>query len=226
MHGFEKNGIIDWGALITSQPSLARVAASLRELAEVREIAAGRVLARVGDPVNWIWSVISGELRLVRRSRTGAEVILQRARGGFIAEASLSSKTYHCDLMAAEGGVVLRFPVKPFRAMLDQNADFRDAWIAELAQEVRKLRSQSERLSLHGAAERIIHYLESEGSDGAIELSQSRKAWAAELGLSHESLYRTLSRLQSEGQLDIDGPRIAFRKSRKGNARNQGKKSG
>ncbi|WP_230646797.1 cyclic nucleotide-binding domain-containing protein [Bradyrhizobium sp. Leaf401] len=33
--------------------------------------------------------VLSGEVRLVRRSRSGGEVVLQRTRHGFLAEASL-----------------------------------------------------------------------------------------------------------------------------------------
>ena len=44
-----------------------------------------------------------------------------------------------------------------------------------LATEVRKLRAQCERLSLHGAAERIAHYIEAEGRDGRLELRQTRR---------------------------------------------------
>lgn len=206
---------MDWQALVAAQPALASIPADLRSLAERQELEAGEMLFRIGDKVRCVLSVIIGEIRLVRRSRNGAEVILQRSRGGFIAEASLTSKVYHCDVVAAEKSAVLRFPVRPFRAALDAETDFRDAWMAHLAREVRKLRAQCERLSLHGAAERIIHYLESEGMAGAIELNQSRKAWAAELGLTHEALYRTLRRLETEGQLAIDGCRIALAPTRR-----------
>ena len=75
---------------------------------------------------------------------------------------------------------------------------------------MRKLRAQCERLSLHNAADRIVHYIESEGTDGVATLNQSRKAWAAELGLTHEALYRVLRRPQADGTLDIDGDRIAI----------------
>lgn len=206
---------MDWQALISSQPSLAQLPSALQESAELRNLRAGEVLARVGDQVNWVFSIISGEVRLIRRSYNGAEVILQRSRGGFIAEASLSSKTYHCDMVVAEQGAVLRFPINAFRASLDKEAEFRDAWTDQLAREVRKLRAQCERLSLHGAAERIMHYIETEGVEGVLELSQSRKAWAAELGLTHEALYRTLSRLQAEGELVIEDRRIAVARTRR-----------
>jgi hypothetical protein len=51
-------------------------------------------------------------------------------------------------------------------------------------------RSQCERLALNSAADRIEHYIESEGRDGRLELKRTRKAWAAELGLTHEALKR------------------------------------
>ncbi|MDZ7802727.1 hypothetical protein [Thiohalophilus sp.] len=50
--------------------------------------------------------------------------------------------------------------------------------------------------------------MESEGVDGVVILEQSRKAWAAELGLSHEALYRTLRRMQDSGMLWQEGQRL------------------
>lgn len=201
---------MDWQALIESQPALAAIPPALRLVTEHRKIKAGETLFRIGDRVQGMFCVITGEVRLIRHDPHGAQIVLQRSRGGFIAEASLGSKVYHCDAVAAEAGSVLRFPARKFRASLDENALFRDAWITHLASEVRKLRAQCERLSLNSAAERIIHYIESEGVGGAISLNQSRKAWAVELGLTHETLYRTLRRLQDDGTLDIDGARIAI----------------
>lgn len=201
---------MDWPALTTAQPALARIPPQLRRLAVRRELAAGEILFRIGDRVHSVFSVIAGEVRLIRRDRNGAEVVLQRSRGGFFAEASLGSRVYHCEVVAAEKGAVLGFPAVAFRAALDADADFRAAWMTHLAHEVRKLRAQCERLSLHGAADRILHYLEAEGSDGAITLTQTRKAWAAELGLTHEALYRALRKLRDDGTLAIAGERIAI----------------
>lgn len=205
---------MDWQALIESQPALASIPPALRVVTEHRKIKAGEILFRVGDRVQDMFCVISGEVRLIRHDPHGTQIVLQRSRGGFIAEASMGSKAYHCDAVAAEAGAALRFPARKFRASLDENALFRDAWITHLASEVRKLRAQCERLSLNSAAERIIHYIESEGVGDAISLNQSRKTWAVELGLTHESLYRTLRRLQDDGTLEIDGARIAIRQAK------------
>ncbi|MCB1797687.1 MAG: winged helix-turn-helix domain-containing protein, partial [Gammaproteobacteria bacterium] len=64
---------------------------------------------------------------------------------------------------------------------------------------------------LNSAADRILHYMETEGSDGVIILNQTRKSWAAELGLTHEVLYRTLRRLRESGDIFPDGEKIALR---------------
>lgn len=203
---------LDWQALITIQPALSRIPPRLRMQAEHRAIEAGETLGRIGDRVQSLFAVISGEVRLIRRSPDGTEVILQRSRGGFLAEASLDSTNYHCDVVVSESGTMLSFPIQAFRTALDESADFRGAWMNQLACEIRKLRAQCERLSLHGAAQRILHYIESEGISGGLALNQSRKAWAAELGLSHEALYRTLSRLQADGVLSISGEHIVITK--------------
>ncbi len=200
----------DWAALAGDHPELAHVPSGLRDAARVRELAAGETVFRQGDRPKAMFCVLDGEVRLLRRSHEGAEVVLQRSRGGFFAEASLESKAYHCDAEATAAGRLLAFPVRAFRAALDGHAAFRNAWMAQLAREVRKLRARCERLSLHGAEARILHAIESEGTAGTLTLSQSRKAWAAELGLTHEALYRTLARLQAAGTLSLDGARITL----------------
>jgi CRP-like cAMP-binding protein len=151
-----------------------------------------------------MFAVLAGEVRLVRASPDGAEIILQRARRGLLAEASLDQPRYHCDAVAAEPAELVSIPRSDFRAALDDDA-FRSRWTTQLLHELRRVRAQAERLSLHTARERIIHYIEAEGDDGGIVLSQSKKDWAAELGLAHEALYRTLADMQREGQLSVDG---------------------
>lgn len=103
------------------------------------------------------------------------------------------------------------FTSSAFRQALEDDFAFRRSWQTLLAKEVRKLRAQCERLALNSAVERVIHYIESEGSDGAIELTQSRKSLAAELGIAHEALYRTLRRAQDEGVLEVAENRLSTR---------------
>lgn len=191
----------DWEAAIGPASALAAIPAALRESAECVVAAAGQSVFRAGTRPRRIFWVLDGEVRLLRRSRNGAEIVLQRAASGFVAEASLNSPLYHCDAVAAVSSKLLAFPVDRFRQTLADDENFRDFWIRRLAHEVHALRSQSERLALRSAAERIEHYIESEGRNGRLELVTTRKAWAAELGLTHEALYRALAGMQRAGRI-------------------------
>ncbi len=201
--------VIDWQAILRAQPMLRVIPPALQAVGELRPFKARQTLYRRGERPTWMLCVLAGEIRLVRPTSQGAEIILQRVSRGFVAEASMEANAYHCDVVAAVDGQLLSFPITEFRAALEHDPAFRRAWMGRLAQEVRKLRAQCERLSLNSAAERILHYLEAEGVDGGVILSQPRKAWAAELGLTHEVLYRTLRRLRDDGTITIDGNRIA-----------------
>jgi CRP/FNR family transcriptional regulator, dissimilatory nitrate respiration regulator len=192
------------------ESALGLVPLRLRQMAEVVQLNAGQVLRRLGDRVDSAFAVVHGEMRLIRLARNGREVILQRSRAGFFAEASLNAGSYHCDLVAAEYTEVLRFPVRLFRDALAKDTTFRNAWMTHLASEVRRARAQCERLTLSGAADRVLHYIESEGVAGVITLSETRKAWAIELGLTHECLYRTLRQMQARGVLRVRGPRFSL----------------
>ena len=164
--------------MIAAHPVLAVVPSPLRDRAEHGELGQGEALFRIGDRVQNLYFVATGEVHLRRLARDGAEIVLQRSRNGFLAEASLGARTYHCDALAARTARVLCFPACAFQAALDDDVDFRRIWMRLLAREVRKVRAQCERLNLRSAADRICHYLESEGSDGVVILEQSRKAWA------------------------------------------------
>lgn len=194
---------IDWQACEALHSDLKALPDPLRGLAVETKRVAGSVLARVGSRPKFMYFVCQGELRLQRLSANGGEVVLQRCRSGFVAEASLESSAYHCDLAVVEDSRLLTIPIQSFRATLSEDVAFCQFWMGRLAREVRKLRAQCERLALRTASERVQHYIESEGRNGRLELRQTRKAWAAELGLTHEALYRTIARLAGTGVIKL-----------------------
>ena len=192
----------EWVALIRAHPELASIPQPLQEQAIEIRAAASDILHRIGAKPKFMLYVAEGEIRLVRRTRNGADIVLQRATAGFLAEASLDATRYHCDVVAGRDSRIVAFPIMQFRKALHDDEGFRDFWMMRLARELRKLRGQCERLSLRGAAERIEHYIEAEGNNGRIELRQTKKAWAAELGMTHEALYRALADLMRAGRID------------------------
>jgi len=195
--------------LIDRHELLQKIPEELAEHALQQDFHQSDRLFMTGTTPHSMLFLLEGEVRLMRVSYGGNEVIMQRIYGGFIAEASLYAQTYHCDAVAVSDGILLDFPMARFRSALE-TAEFRDFWFSLLSTEVRKLRARCERLALNGTAERIIHYLQSEGSAGKITLTQTKKAWAAELGVSHESLYRTLASLQRSNRIALQNNDIAL----------------
>lgn len=179
-------------------------------------IASGkRLVCQPGDTIFWagdathsVYFVVSGAVRLVRYGRAGEEVILHEARpGAFFAEASLDSAHYHCDAMAGEASELLQFPSGVIRQLLQSDRAFAQEWVALLARQLRSARTRVERLSLKNASERVWHLLYSEGRGARCEVTVqgTLKDLARELGLTHETLYRTLATMARDGLIERQG---------------------
>ena len=124
-------------------------------------------------------------------------------RGDFFAEASLDAPRYHCNAVASRPTTLLAFPVDKVRALLAKDPQFARQWVALLAGQLHSARARLERVALKSAAERVLHYLRTEGKGPRCEvtLEGTVKDLAHELGLTHESLYRTLARLERDGMV-------------------------
>ncbi|HVC10425.1 MAG TPA: Crp/Fnr family transcriptional regulator [Burkholderiales bacterium] len=171
-----------------------------------------------GDPVRAVFLVAKGEVRLTRFGPRGEEVILQRARrGDYFAEAALDSGRYHCNAIAAEPSELLEIPAAVLRDLLDRDAAFACQWATLLARQLRTTRARLERMALHGAADRLRHYLATEGSGprNEVRLGGSLKDLARELGVAHETLYRTLARMEQSGYVERDGARLRLSAARR-----------
>jgi len=198
---------LDWESAIRDLPFLEALPLTARASVRVQKLDAGQALFRAGNAPTAMFFVLTGEVRLVRLSRTGSEIVLQRARQGIVAEASLDQPAYHCDALASTPTSLLSVPCKVIRQSL-KDEGFATAWRGELSRELRRLRGQCERLSLNAAEDRIRHYIETEGESGTLTLTQTKKRWAAELGLTHEALYRSLAHMERSGSIHINGRKI------------------
>jgi CRP-like cAMP-binding protein len=89
-------------------------------------------------------------------------------------------------------------------AEFQRNPEVARAFMAMLAHQVMNLRARLEQRNIRSARDRILHYLAlNAGSDGhTVLLRGTVKDLAAELGLTHEALYRTLSELAAEGTIE------------------------
>jgi CRP-like cAMP-binding protein len=180
----------------------AYLPAALRTLGHPMTCARDGWVFRKGDAVRAVFLVLDGEVRLSRFAKDGREIALHRAgRGEFFAEAALNAPRYQCNAIASQASTLLAFPAAKVRALLSKDSEFAHQWVALLARQLHSARARLERLALKSAAERVLHYLHTEGNGPRCEvaLAGSVKDLAKELGLTHESLYRTLARLEQDG---------------------------
>jgi len=174
-----------------------------------RALKSGELLFRSGQRTVGLYEIVSGRVRLIRVDRSGRESVLYSAEAGdTFAEASLFSPVYHCDAVAATAAKVLLFPKAAIVAALARDPKLARAFIARLAHQVMDLRTRLARRNMHSARDRIRHFLAVHaGGDGrTVVLTGTLKELAANLGLTHEALYRTLSRMAAEGEIKrLDG---------------------
>jgi CRP-like cAMP-binding protein len=75
---------------------------------------------------------------------------------------------------------------------------FGSRWIGMLNRELKRLRLQCERLALPKLQNRVLHLIETEGTDGQYALLAGAKSLARELGVTHEALYRCLANMEDK----------------------------
>lgn len=180
------------------------LSAAVRASAIDRRLRAGQALFRSGDSTVGLYKVLKGKLRLVRVDRSGREAVLQAASAGdTLAEASLFSPTYHCNAVATTEAVVRLYPKAVLFAELARDPELGRAFAAMLAHQVMILRTRIERSNIHSARDRIRHFLTvNVAADGrTVALPGTLKDLAADLGLTHEALYRTFARMKADGEI-------------------------
>jgi len=176
----------------------------LQRVAQRVTYAKGGSVFRRGDAVRAVFLVLEGEVRLSRFAKDGSEIVLHRAgRGDFFAEAALNTPRYHCSAIASQPTTLLALPATALRKLLMEDPEFAQQWVTLLAGQLHNARARLERLALKSAAERVLHYLHTEGKGPRTEvhLPGTVRDLARELGLTHESLYRTLRRMEHDGTI-------------------------
>jgi CRP-like cAMP-binding protein len=191
--------------------------AAARASAIERKLKAGEPLFHLGDKTTGLVEVVAGRVRLTRVDRSGRETVLYVAGPGeTIAEASLFSPAYHCDAVAGTDAVVRVYPKPAVLAAFAKDPKAAQAFSAMLARQVMSLRTRLAQRDIRSARERLRHYLAlNVGADGrTVTLRGTLKELAAELGLTHEALYRTLAALERAGEIKRGPARIVLTRGR------------
>ena len=162
----------------------------------VRDLKKGSALFRQGDVSTAMFFIQSGAISLMRHTEAGQKVTMFQAMSGdTIAEPSIFSQTNHCDAIADQDSVVLGFDKPAVLSCMATDTAFAAALVKRLAGQVQTYRRRLELLAIRSAPDRVLAGL----ADG--RLTGTVVEFAAELGLSHEAVYRALSDLVESGQV-------------------------
>jgi len=170
------------------------------------------VLFRQGDPCEGFYVVLEGIVRLFKSSPDGREHVVEVIRGGqSFAEAAVFAGA-DCPVTAETLAPcrLLFFPKAPYLAVLEARPQVLFGLIASLSVRMHQLVAKVERLTLCDARQRVAGFLSDvlEASPPPHLLDVSKATLAAQLGLTPETLSRTLATLQAEGMIAMDGRRF------------------
>jgi CRP-like cAMP-binding protein len=184
-----------------------------------RQISAGGFVFQQGDSASQLYLVRHGRIRLVRYTADGQRCTLFVAETGqTFAEAALFAERYHCFALADTDSRVAGFDKQLLLAHLRENPDMALGYIALLSLQVHELRTLIELRTVRSAKERVLTYLlqHAEPGSNTIRVARTLKDMAQELGLAHETLYRTLAELEREGRVERGPAAIKLKKNRCG----------
>jgi CRP-like cAMP-binding protein len=177
----------------------------VRSAAVEHKLAAGETLFRSGDRTVGVYEVLKGKVQLTRIDASGRETVLYFAGAGdTFAEASLFSPTYHCDAIATVDAIVRLYPKAAVLREFQHDPKAALSFMAMLADQIMNLRTKLQQRDIRSARDRVRHYLAlNVSADGhTVELPGTAKDFAAELGLTHEALYRALADMVADGEIE------------------------
>ena len=173
-----------------------------------RHLQADETLFLTGERITHLFVVLTGRVDLLRHMPDGSVIKLQTAGSGeLLAEASLFSQTYHCDAEGAGQSKLMAFSKPAVLTALEAKPDVAVALLGHFAGRLQALRGQAALLAVRSAHERVLAWLlmQPETGDG-VRIDRTWKQIAAEIGLTHEAVYRALARLEREGSIKrLDG---------------------
>jgi CRP-like cAMP-binding protein len=193
------------------EASLARLA----EVAGLQRFSAGAYLFREGEEPDFIYSFVEGGVVLVTGSGEKEAVIEFFGPGeSVLLPAALLGMPYLVSARATCDGQALLSPASKIRKIIDEDVALAAQCARMLSRHWRVLIGQIKEIKTRSALERVAHFLvsQTEQTSGAVSfvLPGMKKEVATRLGITPETLSRTLRLLKKHGvEADGDMFRIA-----------------
>ncbi len=191
-------------------PTLGRLAA----VAARHMLKRGDKVFRRNDPVDGMYAVVYGEIKLWGRTPKGGTRLSGIVGPGqcFGEPVMFLERAAVVTAEAASDTLLLRISRAAIFEELDRNPQFARAMIVGLSQRVESLVRELERQALSNGTERFVAYLLHRCKDASVPfeftLPATKSAIASQLNLTPEHFSRILQELQQAGLLRVSGRKI------------------
>lgn len=175
--------------------------AAIAGFTHVIRLEKGDYLFHEGETSRGFYVVQAGAINVHRVNAAGKEQVIHVFRAGeSLAEAALASPTgYPANARAVEATTVLLIPKAPILELIGRRPDLALRMLGSMSTHLRVLVGALDDLTLKDVETRLLNWLVKHARDaigGVIQLASTKRALAAELGTSSETLSRTLARLR------------------------------
>lgn len=171
----------------------------------------GEILFHEGDAAQAIFVLLEGQMKLVRYSEKGRELLIHLVKPGqSFAEAALfGSGTYPATAEAIEASRVLRLARETLVALVRADPELGLAMMASIAMWTRRLAGKLQLLTQRRVEERLAVYLLSRaagrrlGAGDVVPLGAPKHLVAAQCGTAPEVLSRCFRKLEEGGVIEV-----------------------
>lgn len=183
----------------------AEVADQLYCAGEVRTYRKGEVVFRQGQPPREIHFLLQGKVCFTTTRESGEAVVVELIPAGnfFLTNSVVLNMPYLLGAEAASNLRLLVVPAENFLQLMGRHPALNQLALKQLAGQTRVLLNQISQLKLLSANERLAHYIlcRLDRQEGAIitELEDERRVIAQRLGMTPESLSRSIAALRPIG---------------------------
>jgi CRP/FNR family transcriptional regulator, anaerobic regulatory protein len=182
-----------------------------------RSVRRGEALYRAGDQFDNLYAVRSGSLKTVMAHRDGREQVTGlRLAGDPLGLDGISTDTHSCTAVALEDSSVCIVPYAALKHMCRETSTMQDRLHRLMSEQLIRESSQMMVLGSLSADERVAAFLldvsDRNGQRGyshaEFNLRMTREDMGSYLGMTLETVSRTLSRFQKRGLIDAQGKLI------------------
>jgi CRP-like cAMP-binding protein len=186
--------------------------------AATQNLSPGQMLFSQGDPVNAIYWVAEGVVRLFRASPQGDEKVIELIGANrLFAEAVLFMGGRYPVNAAAQTAVrLVAIDGRGFKAWLAQDVTRCFRLMSGMSARMHKLVNEIDRLTLMKGGDRLLQYLldhadPDETGRQRVDLEAPKQVIASRIGVKPETLSRLLHKLADQGLVEINGHTLFIR---------------